>query len=1192
MAEDGSDWRQVFAATKQKLSQEQARVSTMQQNLAHKQATVRRLNPSKFEPYGVITLGVCAMAKKANCKPMREIMGKLKPDEFQVTVFDERMILEDPIETWPICDCLIAFYSSGFPQDKAEAYVALRKPKLVNDLVSQRALWNRRSVYEICTKHDIPVPKHFVVLREPSGENNDADFIETDSFVQLGDVKISKPFVEKPLDAENHNVFIYYPPGSGGGRKELFRKIGDRSSDFFPDRHKVRRDGSYLYEEFLSTEGTDVKVYSVTAEYHHAEARKSPSIDGRVARDENNSEVRYPVMLTSTEKEMARKVVLGFQQNVCGFDMLRSQDGKSYVCDVNGWSFVKKSAQYHKDSALMLSNLLRTMMGRPNVVYPVSESDSSSDEEDGVAGSTGTGSKQQRNKHHEELRAVIAVVRHGDRTPKQKLKVTVRDARFLELFAQFGSKKPLGEGEDEELKLKTAKELGEVLRIVKEILAQVESGEDAGELFEVKELEAFAQVRAVLEMHGQFRGINRKVQLKRHGAGEAQLIVKWGGTLTPQGRDRAEELGRSFRSRMYPGDGLLRLHSTFRHDLKIYASDEGRVQVTAAAFAKGLLDLEGHLTPILETLVKKGSDINTLLHDASQATYAAKRAKQRVKQMLTSPEHEPDLTELPVSVARALRQMGMPPLDAMGELHVKIKLLVGQLKFFLRPAKKRAVSTATTTTNATGASEEVEPTRTPTPSPGAAEDECESVNASLGGQPAIDMETLDASANKIDRGDGLVTVRDLFRLAHARWAKLDKDFFSDKTGEFDISKIPDIYDCAKYDVTHNPEFLKLRPANLVRIFDLAKHLADAVVPQEYGEAPREKFEIGVLTCRDLLGKIRDDLAAAVQHSSGNNGSDDTSSQMDDVRSVAESEIASSSDVPVEAQYRLDRKLAKSMGIKNADRHVRTRLYFTSESHLHALINVLRFAHLFNPSLPKPTDAALRKLMEMDELSYLCHVVIKLYEVSERENDASMPRAASVASAASAAPGKTGHILRIYASDGIRVTVIEPQDGGEIRVSVGSQAATPNEVHQAASQALQESLLALNKIDPGSSTASLELGFAPRNSFTSGAVRPHYHVQKHLPPCSPMTQMFSVPYYVGLQLFDPNMQDMLLTAAATELRSPNHEYVLTKALSNDSLRLRRFFSNQSPAMGCTEEEEEEAAAAAEADCSSEFLKPTL
>ena len=50
--------------------------------------------------------------------------------------------------------------------------------------------------------------------------------------------------------------------------------------------------------------------------------------------------------------------------------------------------------------------------------------------------------------------------------------------------------------------------------------------------------------------------------------------------------------------------------STFRHDLKIRTSDEGRVMNTAAAFAKGFLELEGELTPILVSLVSKEKDEN------------------------------------------------------------------------------------------------------------------------------------------------------------------------------------------------------------------------------------------------------------------------------------------------------------------------------------------------------------------------------------------------------------------------------------------------------------------------------------------------------------------------------------------------------------------------------------------------------
>ena len=47
--------------------------------------------------------------------------------------------------------------------------------------------------------------------------------------------------------------------------------MGDKSSDFYPDEHSTRvGDGnSYIYEELLQTEGTDVKVRTVRPEHMH-----------------------------------------------------------------------------------------------------------------------------------------------------------------------------------------------------------------------------------------------------------------------------------------------------------------------------------------------------------------------------------------------------------------------------------------------------------------------------------------------------------------------------------------------------------------------------------------------------------------------------------------------------------------------------------------------------------------------------------------------------------------------------------------------------------------------------------------------------------------------------------------------------------------------------------------------------------
>ena len=64
--------------------------------------------------------------------------------------------------------------------------------------------------------------------------------------------------------------------------------------------------------------------------------------------------------------------------------------------------------------------------------------------------------------------------------------------------------------------------------------------------------------------------------------------------------------------------------------------------------------------------------------------------------------------------------------------------------------------------------------------------------------------------------------------------------------KWDFSKIPDIYDCIKYDVIHNHETL-LNMNGVPELYVVAKSLADVVIPQEYGMTATEK--LGLLLLR-------------------------------------------------------------------------------------------------------------------------------------------------------------------------------------------------------------------------------------------------------------------------------------------------------------------------------------------------------
>ncbi|CAF2225255.1 hypothetical protein HID58_028984 [Brassica napus] len=55
------------------------------------------------------------------------------------------------------------------------------------------------------------------------------------------------------------------------------------------------------------------------------------------------------------------------------------------------------------------------------------------------------GLTRQGNGNSEELRCVIAVIRHGDRTPKQKVKLNVTEEKLLNLMLKYNGGKPRAE---------------------------------------------------------------------------------------------------------------------------------------------------------------------------------------------------------------------------------------------------------------------------------------------------------------------------------------------------------------------------------------------------------------------------------------------------------------------------------------------------------------------------------------------------------------------------------------------------------------------------------------------------------------------------------------------------------------------------------------------------------------------------
>jgi len=528
--------------------------------------------------------------------------------------------------------------------------------------------------------------------------------------------------------------------------------------------------------------------------------------------------------------------------------------------------------------------------------------------------------------HQEELRCVLAIVRHGDRTPKQKLKVNMTEPHILKFFHDHSKDC------HKDLKVKAKAPMTEFLRTVKTTLNELERGSDTDNL-----RYQLSHMRDILE-RWKIVGLNRKLQIKprkfedytdekgeaKQRCTEVQLILKWGGNLTKLGEKQAVVLGKRFRLEMYPdapGGGILRLHSTFRHDLKIKTSDEGRVMKTAAAFAKGLLELEGDLPPILVSLVHKEKGSMHMLDPSGnkEVKMELDECKEKITANLQrdidiAEASEEDLEQLVgpkelTSLRDALRRVGNPR-RALQSIHQTMGELIGQLEEMLDEM-------------------------------GSGDEKRIEGGEGLRGEAEEDVAL---SGVKLYKGETLLELTERWRFIYDR-------LYDAETGEFDLSRIPDVHDNVRFDVLHNPH---LGLSNtLHKLYSQAKAMADCVVPQEYGTTYEEKRSVGGKICHGLLEKIKYDLGVA------------------------------RTDNNTDMRYLINMDYSFDLNINTMGRRIRTRMYFTSESHLHTMLNILRFDRGdHGKSLLSEHGRAI--LNATPELCYLTQIVMRVFEDNRRD----------------------------------------------------------------------------------------------------------------------------------------------------------------------------------------------------------------
>eukprot|EP01083_Nonionella_stella_P080644 221699_1 len=897
---------------------------------------VHKAIKSHEDKFHIIRLGICCMDKKLKSERVKNVLSRITAyGDIKIIPFGDYNILHRPIEQWPRCDVLIAYFSTGYPTEKVITYCDKYKPCVINDVRSQLVLRDRLVVKDLLRKNNIPT-LDFALL-----DRNDPNHsvLEYDDRIIVNGVTIHKPFVEKPVNAEDHNIYVYY---AGGGSRRLFRKVRNRSSSSSVDSC-IRRQGNYFYEPFIESR-LDIKVYTVGPDYAHAETRKAPTVDGIVERDVFNKEIRHKCRLTKHEKEIARKVVAAFGQNVCGFDIVRSKDGCAYVIDVNGWSFVKNNRKYFDDCSqrlrLMCLHFDKTELSplryrTPPLRFEMPKSNYFVD----------------RRRMH-VLRGVFGIFRHGDRTPKQKYKCSTHNETVCALIQSTKHNK---------LRWTYLQDSEKILNfavVAKELYEKT----NQTKWLRISEIASLNLMSIKMQFKAQERDENGCVTL-------TLCILKWGGELTPAGSKQCEQYAPKFR------DTLLQTtpaqQDRFLANIKVFATTEVRVSKTAKEFTRVLLRQENKNEEDMDALLVQGPEVQHMLDDIStsqgpQSKKLINAAKKEIQEIFYNEtlrkvllhrkletqyggDSAPEITPMTANsscnhllldtlnsekiscfekdiamMKEAMRQqivddINIPSLvsrpnsnDVMDEKdliemaydrvndemvlgderisHAALLSRMSNIRYGLLPWARRMLKQLQ------------DPIQ-----------KCEELYEVLRGVQRVLEENLNSNKQPYLDESPLVMKQ--------RWDKIIEELYDTQRKQFDCSKIPDVFDSCRYDLLHNRHILRKLP--LSRLWLLTELLASFVIPQEYGLSREMKLQISRGVCRPLFANIAQNI---------------------NKHCLSDEE----EDTP------------------------RTFLYFTSESYLHSLRNALILSDI-------PANKYVAADIEGMECSYFSHAVIRIFE---------------------------------------------------------------------------------------------------------------------------------------------------------------------------------------------------------------------